>query len=136
MKNILFSVALVFAYISNSFGQQTAHPWCGTDAIQQKLKQENPGFAEHMHKSMSKVAKRQHEVNGAQKLTLIVPVVIHVIHDNGIGNISDEQIKDGLRILNEDYNRLNSDTAATRNTATAPFQSVAGTMDIEFKLAK
>jgi PKD repeat protein len=136
MKNILFSVALFFAFISNSFGQQPTHPWCGTDAIQQKLKQENPGFAEHMHKSMSKVAKRQHEVNGAQKLTLIVPVVIHVIHDNGIGNISDEQIKDGLRILNEDYNRLNSDTAATRNTATAPFQSVAGTMDIEFKLAK
>ena len=60
-----------------------AHPWCGTDAIQQKLKEENPGFVEHMHKSMSKVAQRQRDAQGAQKLTLIVPVVIHVIHDNG-----------------------------------------------------
>ena len=135
MKNsvIICLFLLSFGSITNA---QLTHPWCGTDAIQQKLKEQHPDFAEHMHKSMSKVAQRQRDAQGAQKLTLVVPVVIHVIHDNGIGNISEEQIADGLRILNEDYNRLNADTAATRNTATAPFQSVAGTMDIEFKLAK
>jgi PKD repeat protein len=135
MKKCLLFFISFLAFQSLIVAQQQL-PWCGTDMVLEKLNQQHPNFAAHMHKSMSNAAKRQSQTNGVQKLTLIVPVVVHVIHDNGIGNISDEQVMDGLRILNEDYNRMNPDTANTRNTPTAPFQSVAGTMDIEFKLAK
>lgn len=123
-------IALAIFSLSGSFAQQN---WCGTDRIQQELKAKNPGFSEHMHKSMKKAARG---LSQGQKATLYIPVVVHVIHDNGIGNISDEQVQDALRVLNMDYNRQNADAGMTRNTAQAPFTPIAGDMDVEFKLAK
>jgi PKD repeat protein len=107
--------------------------WCGTDRVLQDLKSKNPGFVEHLHKSMKKAASG---ASYGQKATLYIPVVVHIIHDNGIGNISDEQVQDALRVLNMDYNRQNADAGMTRNTTDAPFVAIAGDMDVEFKLAK
>lgn len=68
--------------------------------------------------------------------TYQVPVVVHVIHNGepvGTGvNIPDAQIQSQIDVLNEDYRRLNADTVNTP----AEFQPVAGSMDIEFVLAK
>jgi PKD repeat protein len=73
--------------------------------------------------------------NNAQRTTgavLTVPVVFHIFHDNGPENISKAQILDQLRVLNEDFRRLNADTINTP----APFQSIAADCQIEFKLAQ
>lgn len=61
-----------------------------------------------------------------------IPVVVHVVYATEYDNISVAQIEDGLRILNEDYQRLNPDASQTRSI----FQGVAADMQIEFKLAK
>jgi len=65
-----------------------------------------------------------------------IPVVVHVIHNGesvGTGtNIPAEQILSQLRVLNEDFRRENSDASNTPSI----FSSVAGSMDIEFALAK
>ncbi|WP_226388838.1 T9SS-dependent choice-of-anchor J family protein [Penaeicola halotolerans] len=65
-----------------------------------------------------------------------IPVVVHVIHNGepvGVGpNISEAQVLDGIRILNEDFRRLNADANQTK----PEFQSVAGDARIEFVLAK
>jgi hypothetical protein len=65
-----------------------------------------------------------------------VPVVVHVIHNGeavGTGkNISDAQILSQIEVLNEDYQRMNADASDTP----AEFQSVAGSIDLEFVLAK
>lgn len=110
-----------------------AQEWCGADKILDQLKASNPGFTEHMHQNMVKASTSKAVQN---KAVLYVPVVVHVIHDNGVGNISDDQVHDAMRVLNEDYNRLNSDAGQTRNSSNAPFVSVAGDMKVEFKLAK
>jgi hypothetical protein len=53
------------------------------------------------------------KANHSEKTTLNIPVVIHIIHKNthsniGIGtNISNAQIEDALKILNEDYSKTN-----------------------------
>jgi hypothetical protein len=53
------------------------------------------------------------KANNSEKTTLNIPVVIHVIHKNthsniGVGtNISNAQIEDALKILNEDYSKTN-----------------------------
>ena len=39
------------------------------------------------------------------------PVVFHVLHNQGIENISDEQIINAVAILNRDYRKQNADTA-------------------------
>ena len=35
----------------------------------------------------------------------IIPVVVHVIHDGGVSNISDAQIQTQIDILNEDFRK-------------------------------
>jgi hypothetical protein len=66
--------------------------------------------------------------------TYQIPVVVHVIHSgvNHPSNISDEQILSQIRVLNDDYKRLNADASNTP----AMWTSVAGSLDIEFILAK
>jgi len=61
-----------------------------------------------------------------------VPVVVHVFHNDGPENISKAQILDALRVLNEDFNRLNADTNNTRSI----FQGVAAGFGVHFELAK
>lgn len=65
-----------------------------------------------------------------------IPVVVHVIHNGeaiGTGaNITEAQILSQLRVLNEDFNRQNADATNTP----AEFQSVVGSLDIEFVLAR
>lgn len=61
-----------------------------------------------------------------------IPVVFHIIHQGGTENISDAQIYDAMRILDEDFRMLNATSA---NTVSA-FQSVAADCEIEFRLAQ
>lgn len=60
-----------------------------------------------------------------------IPVVVHVLYNSEAQNISDQIILDQIRVLNEDYRRLNSDTTLTRSE----FQPVAADAGIEFYLA-
>lgn len=63
---------------------------------------------------------------------IIIPVVVHVLYNNSIQNISDEQVNSQINILNADYRRLNADTT---NTPYA-FKNVAADSRIIFCLAK
>jgi len=70
-----------------------------------------------------------------QSYTYRIPVVVHVIHQGeepGTGtNISDAQIRSQIKVLNEDFNRLNADTIYTPDI----FKGVAANPEIEFVLA-
>ena len=60
-----------------------------------------------------------------------IPVVFHVLHINGVENISDEQIYDALAILNRDYRRLNLDA----DNVHVDFQGMPTDVEVEFVLA-
>jgi PKD repeat protein len=60
-----------------------------------------------------------------------IPVVFHVLHNNGIENISDEQIFDALTILNRDYRLLNADA----NNVQSEFAGMPADIEVEFLLA-
>lgn len=82
-----------------------------------------------------KMANRQSQI-ATQRATFQIPVVVHVIHRGesvGVGvNISDDQIRSQINVLNKDFNRQNSDAANTPSE----FLPVAGNANIEFVLAK
>jgi len=61
----------------------------------------------------------------------IIPIVFHIIHNYGPENITDEQIHDAVRILNEDYQKKNPDTASVIPL----FQPIIGNCNFEFRLA-
>jgi PKD repeat protein len=69
---------------------------------------------------------------GSEKATIYkIPVVFHVLHMNGVENISDEQIMDALAILNRDYRKQNADTANVH----PDFAGMPADIEIEFVLA-
>lgn len=109
--------------------------WCGFDAHNAKLNAENPGREQLIHEQISAITHRENPV-GTDRTSIIIPVVVHVIHDGGESNISYEQILSGIQMLNEDFNRTNADALDTRNTATAPFEPYAANVSISFELAK
>lgn len=71
--------------------------------------------------------------NAQQKSSVkrIFPVVFHVLHQGGNENISDAQISDAMLNLNEDFQKLNADTA----DVVSPFDTIIGNPNFEFRLA-
>ncbi|MEJ6584044.1 MAG: M43 family zinc metalloprotease [Crocinitomicaceae bacterium] len=61
-----------------------------------------------------------------------IPVVFHILHNNGSENISDAQVQSALDILNRDYRRLNSDA----NSVASAFTGMPSDVEIEFAFAK
>ena len=59
-----------------------------------------------------------------------IPVVFHVIHKNGLENISQTQVNDAIRILNEDFRKL---AGTNGGSSTDP---LAADMEYEFRLAQ
>lgn len=133
MKKLLLTFLALSTLGVNAQQQEN---WCGTD---QKIEAEitkDPLVKQILYNGLYNAANTRSDFSEGQRATLQIPVVVHILHDNGIGNISDAQIEDALFILNQDYNRLNPDTVDTRDVALAPFKQYASSMDVEFKLAK
>jgi PKD repeat protein len=123
LKSLFVSVFCVFLAI----GQQTVDPqncregesveYCRQHTILNEMLK-NPAFKKQWDKDQAQIAAesaafaKSREANGGSSSKAVVyriPVVFHVLHDNGVENISREQIVDALRILNRDYRRLNPD---------------------------
>ena len=131
MKNLIISVFYFFIGISSI----SAQSWCGTVAHQQSLIENQPEKGAALQERMEQFNRLQKEnsVKGIKNNEhYIIPVVFHVIHEGGSENISFEQIEDQMRILNEDFARLNPDTFKTPSV----FAEYAGDTNIEFRLAK
>ena len=70
--------------------------------------------------------------------TYYIPIVFHLLHNNGPENISDDQILDAFNILNRDYDLLNPDAANVVNAFNASngaATSIPTDVDIQFRLA-
>jgi PKD repeat protein len=67
-----------------------------------------------------------------QRSTHLVPVVVHIIHYHGQENISDAQVQDAIRILNEDFNKQNPEWITVR----PEFLDLVSDVGIEFRLAQ
>ncbi|MBK8947995.1 MAG: choice-of-anchor J domain-containing protein [Flavobacteriales bacterium] len=64
--------------------------------------------------------------------TYVLPVVFHIIHNNGPENISDAQVHDAIRVLNDDFNKLNADWDNVR----PEFLGIVADVGVTFRLAQ
>jgi hypothetical protein len=62
---------------------------------------------------------------------IVIPVVVHVVYQTDAENISDEQIKSQIDVLNKDFRARNDDIGKVP----APFRDAIGDARIEFALA-
>lgn len=103
--------------------------WCGSDQMLQDWLQTNPDVK---YKVMETDGMMKHgQRNNSKAPLIIVPVVVHIIHSNGEGNISKAQIEDGIKNLNEEFSKTHADTGNIRTA----FKSIAADVEIEFRLA-
>ncbi len=132
MKKILLASILSLALINTQ--AQEIIP-CATDQVHYQMKQANPLLAieeERGNQEASKIAEallanRNFAKQGNVKY---IPVVFHVIHNGGTENITQAQIMDQMRILNEDFRKkagTNGDKSTNPN---------ATDMEFEFRLAQ
>ena len=68
---------------------------------------------------------------GATSSLITIPVVVHVLYHSPAENISDEQITSQIAVLNNDYQKLNADTASIP----AYYRSTAADCGFRFVLA-
>jgi archaellum component FlaF (FlaF/FlaG flagellin family) len=119
----------------------TAQIRCATDEFDKIRRSQNSKLEtkEEFEKWMQSKLKKSNTSNfrtEEAQATFVIPVVVHIIHNGepiGTGkNISDAQVLSQIKVLNNDFQRLNADASQTP----AEFLPVAGSMSIEFVLAK
>ncbi|MBN4062399.1 choice-of-anchor J domain-containing protein [Bacteroidales bacterium AH-315-I05] len=74
---------------------------CGTGKIQGALAARTgiqPGYESYIH--------LKNKSSSAEDAKYIVPVVVHIVHQNGVENISDTQVMSQIIALNNDYRRM------------------------------
>ena len=69
---------------------------------------------------------------GARAEVITIPVVFHVIHNNGPENISTAQLHDALEVVNRDFNALSEDL----DQVVPAFENIIGDVQMQFKLAR
>ncbi|MCC7051264.1 MAG: zinc-dependent metalloprotease [Bacteroidia bacterium] len=134
MKKITQSfLALALAALTSSVAnaQNNRKIFCGDEILKNNLETRFPGFKEATKQTFNQtqqLAKQSNRIGGAYS----VNVVVHVVYKNPDENLPDSVIQSQMDVLNEDYNRLNPDTANLRTF----FKPIAGSANIHFNLAQ
>jgi PKD repeat protein len=140
----LFAITFVLAGMSlNPASGQQKLP-CGTDIVTEQLFSKHPELLEkynqyetytqnYVRNLEAKKAKDVHRIAGVAPTAYIIPIVFHILHQNGPEDISDAQIFDEMRILNEDWGHTNPDTG---DACTPHFKSIEGNNQVQFRLAQ
>lgn len=122
--------AYVPAHAQQEYGQ------CATDEHFRDQLAADPDMLGRVLKDMDKirvmVQKIQSQRTSSNDSTRYIPVVVHVMHDDGAERIGLAQIQSGIDKMNLDFRKLNKDT-----TQTLPlFKPFATDCKVEFRLAK
>lgn len=123
-KSLLLALLLCTFGFANA---QSTEP-CGTDILYTKLLATRPAIKTLEQKADAAVTSFKPTFNKANGI-IYIPVVFHVIHQDGPENISQEQIMNQIDILNEDFRKKNG-------TPGFNISPVGTDMQIEFRLAQ
>jgi hypothetical protein len=118
----------VFVNIANA--QNSNSIYCGDDLIKKDLEKRFPGFKEATDKTFKDIQQLASFKKSNGDYT--VNVVVHVVWKDVAENLADSIIQSQIDVLNEDYNRLNPDTANLRTF----FNPIASSAKIHFNLAQ
>lgn len=135
MKKI-YAAAVAFVLSFNAFAQSAdGVRYCGQVEMTEKFHQHHPHCRHEVDASKASLDEwtrnYSEDDRGGGQTIYQIPVVFHVIHNNGPENISDAQIYDAMFILNRDFRKQNADTVAV----VSAFEDIIADVGIEFVLA-
>tara|TARA_B100000809_G_scaffold266747_1_gene331164 strand:+ start:4066 stop:6120 length:2055 start_codon:yes stop_codon:yes gene_type:complete len=105
---------------------------CGTAILQNQMLLDNPLMQlEIEEKNKFAKAFAKNYVSNKGVISYTIPVVYHVIHDNGAENVSKADIEASVANLNEDYQQLNADLSQVISS----FTGIIADVELQFRLA-
>ncbi len=136
MKNLMFAIFnLCFVFVMNAQHEHDGIP-CGTDEMLYKVYHENPDLQSGIQRAAEELESfTANYIQSAQPKSgnpYIIPVVFHVIHDYGDGNIDASQIYDAVNQVNIQLRKNNPDTTDINSS----FEGIAADTEIEIRLAQ
>ncbi|MFL2573631.1 MAG: hypothetical protein ACJ0P8_04230, partial [Flavobacteriales bacterium] len=133
-STLLLLIFSIFSFVS--FSQ---HHTCGShNGYLEEQKDKFPQFYKSIEDKNIQLeeqnAKLLSKISPDQKSSekKIIPVVVHVIHNFGSENVTDAQVHDAIRVLNENIN--GQDPQFVSRTPDV-FAAVVGKPNLEFRLA-
>jgi len=148
MKKTFYALALAacgLSSLSSAFAQGRIVPvkiapprreCAAMDVLAAQLK-EDPGLAQRMEAIETHTRSFQRmRTNGKPSpgtaTTVTIPVVVHVVYNTTDQNISDAQVQSQIDVLNEDFNKLNSDASKVPSL----FSGAVASAGVRFALAR
>src|SRR5688572_17438141 len=127
MRHLKILLALYFFILSNFFTYAQNGRNCGTMQYLDYQKQQDPNLVFRMDDVEQRMQQYMFN-NRTAAVPLVIRVVVHVVWNTAVQNISDAQVLSQIDVLNEDFSRTNADTINTP----AAFLPVAASADIHF----
>jgi len=130
MKRFFLLVFIPLVFLSSKGNGQ---PSCGMEIRQQQALLRNPALAEDRRQleQLTKAWIAKQALEKTRENVVRLPVVVHVVWRTQEQNISDEQIRSQIAILNRDFRKMNPDAGTTPT----PFAALVADVGIEFCLA-
>lgn len=134
MKKTIASFALTLSCMA-MMSQMPEHRTCGTMDHHEYLKKTRPNYEQEYieyNKMLDAYLENMAHSNKKVNATITIPVVLHVVYRTSAENISDAQAISQLNVLNNDFQKLNSDTTLIPSI----FKSASGGVNFTFCLAQ
>lgn len=134
MKKVLATSMLFLLAGGSTFAQQyEADHKCGTYTHQDEIFKMYPELedAYYAHRLLLNSKMVNTEKSGEKSVLYTIPVVFHILHQYGNENITDAQVYDAMRVINEEFNAADPDSA----NLLPPYDTLIGNGQIQFKLA-
>jgi hypothetical protein len=131
MRTVLLAIILLVSFSGYAQRECMSHQYAEQQKATDPSYIQRVNAVEQFIRQRSLTNARGNDASGNPNIFRI-PVVVHVIYNNGAENISDAQIFSQLDALNKDFRKLNADTANTPER----FKPFAADIQIEFALAK
>lgn len=113
------------------YSQETPARWCGTAERMNAMQLDADKALILQQDELIRQQEALQGVNGPKGTIYKIPVVFHILHNNGPENVSEAQIFNALEVINRDFRLQNPDTA----DVIPLFKPIMGDVEIEFALA-
>jgi hypothetical protein len=132
MKRLLFALTIMLISSSSLLAQHS----CAHTEQRKKMQKEHPELIPAQEARRQFLENFTHNFSANQSVqssvNLLIPIVFHVVHDNGVENISDAQIHESIVQLNEDYAAVNPELVDVHPN----FTDLVANVGFEFRLAQ
>jgi PKD repeat protein len=125
------AVVLIIFSTFSAKAQEIEFRKCGTSEVVQEALEQHPELIENL-RQLDRETKEFLTGDKALDSTITIPVVFHVFHTYGAERISEAQMRDCIRIMNEDFQNRNADS----NQVSSSFRNLVGRPQIRFRLAQ